>query len=407
MLESMKRGSDHGTRQRTAYADLLRWHERSTDVGQPTSYRGTRLSVDQVARVEEIVASDMIISLHDHVLGYPPDRSEFPELIRAGHDRVAIGGAARCSVTAVFDNGRDGSCCSTAAMTTSYQDLISALGLRMTEIARQDFVTKAESLDDLEDALATGRVAHIFCVESSAVIGQELNRLDVLYGIGVRQIGVTCAEANALGSGNRERGDGGLTYFGERAVTRMNELGLAIDISHCGDRTALEVIERSKQPVFITHAGSRSVRPSPVMKPDNVIRACAERDGLIGIAAMPSTPLSAAYSGSVLESLMEHFEFCVDLVGIEHVTFGPNTLFGECGPSDDGGERDPLNHDPQRGRSTREADSTDGRPSGRAESHAEAFPTIVRWLVTHDYSDDEIRAVIGRNTVRALAEIWR
>ena len=74
------------------------------------------------------------------------------------------------------------------------------------------------------------------------MIENEVDRLDVLYGFGVRQIGIAYSEANYLGSGLKERGDGGLTYFGEKAVERMNKLGIAIDISHSGDRTALDVI---------------------------------------------------------------------------------------------------------------------------------------------------------------------
>ena len=68
------------------------------------------------------------------------------------------------------------------------------------------------------------------------MIENEVDRLDILYGFGVRQIGIAYSEANYLGSGLKERGDGGLTYFGERAVARMNKLGIAIDISHSGDR---------------------------------------------------------------------------------------------------------------------------------------------------------------------------
>src|SRR3546814_7775453 len=77
------------------------------------------------------------------------------------------------------------------------------------------------------------------------MIENEVDRLDVLYGFGVRQMGIAYSEANTLGSGLKERGDGGLTFFGERAVKRMNQLGIAIDISHSGDRTCVDVIKAS------------------------------------------------------------------------------------------------------------------------------------------------------------------
>src|ERR1044072_1690716 len=126
----------------------------------------------------------------------------------------------------------------------------------MADMAHQDFVIKAETLEDIYAAHETGRLAHVFGLEAATMIENEVDRLDVLYGFGVRPIGIAYAEANALGAGRKERGDGGLTYFGERAVRRMNQLGLAIDISHSGDRTALDVINVSTKPVFITHCGS-------------------------------------------------------------------------------------------------------------------------------------------------------
>ena len=102
----------------------------------------------------------------------------------------------------------------------------------------------------------------------------------------------------------------------------MNTLGMVIDISHCGDRTSLDVIEASKSPVMITHAGARKVWDSPRMKPDEVLLACAEKGGVIRVCAAPNTTLSAKNSNEhTIESVMEHLEYLIDLVGIEHVGF--------------------------------------------------------------------------------------
>ena len=72
----------------------------------------------------------------------------------------------------------------------------------------------------------------MFGLEAATPIENEIDRLDVLYGLGIRQIGIAYSDANTLGSGLSEPTDGGLTAFGHRAVTRMNQLGLAIDLSH-------------------------------------------------------------------------------------------------------------------------------------------------------------------------------
>ena len=72
---------------------------------------------------------------------------------------------------------------------------------------------------------------------------RERDRIDILYGLGVRCMGICYNEANMLGSGLAERRDGGLTDFGYDCVKRMNKLGMLIDVSHAGDLTSLETIE--------------------------------------------------------------------------------------------------------------------------------------------------------------------
>lgn len=375
--------------------------EYAKQIGRVPEYRGLELSDTQLARVDQIFADETLISLHDHVQAYPADMSQLPEHIRAGREPTAYEGLARSGLTAVFDNGMDGTCCISSEAGWKYQDVLFDLGVRMSDIARQDFVMKAETVGDIEYAKQTGRVAHIFGLEAATMIENEVDRLDVLYGIGVRQIGIAYSESNTLGSGLKERSDGGLTYFGDRAVERMNKLGLAIDISHSGDQTSLDVIERSTKPVFITHAGARSVWPIKRMKPDEVIRACAERGGVIGIEAAPHTTISRDHPHHNLESVMDHFKYCVDLVGIEHVTFGPDTLFGDHVELHRVFRANLGGHLVRAGVEYEQVEYVDG-----VENPAEAFHNIVKWLVSHDYSDDEIRAVVGGNTLRVLGQVW-
>jgi membrane dipeptidase len=273
--------------------------------------------------------------------------------------------------------------------------------MRLCDLAHQDDVVVARGLADIEAAHREGRLALVLGLEAATPIENELDRIDILYGLGVRQMGIAYSEANALGSGLKERGDGGLTAFGERAVERMNKLGMAIDVSHSGDRTSLDVIEASTRPVLITHAGSRSVWDSRRMKPDEVIVACAERGGVIGLEAAPHTTLSEAHPAHSLESVMDHFTHCVELVGIDHVAFGPDTLFGDHV----GLHRafaTQLSVGELRGRQQfEEVDYVDG-----LENPGECFHNITGWLVRHGYSDDDIGKVLGGNALRALGEIW-
>jgi hypothetical protein len=110
----------------------------------------------------------------------------------------------------------------------------------------------------------------------------------------VRSIGVTYNEANQLGCGLREANDGGLTLFGRRAVRRMNQLGILIDCSHCGDQTTLDTIAASERPIVLSHIGARALWDSNRMAPDNVLLACAAEGGVIGVEAAPHNHLQPA-----------------------------------------------------------------------------------------------------------------
>lgn len=371
-------------------------------VGRVPPYQGLDLSGAQEERTRRLLTDEIVISLHDHPQVFPENlKDELREHIRTGREPTGYAGLARSGMTAVFDNCMDGTCCISSEAGWKYTDVLFDLGVRMSDLAHQDYVVKAETVSDIRNAQETGRIALVFGLEAATMIENEVDRLDVLYGFGVRQIGIAYSEANMLGSGLKERGDGGLTYFGERAVRRMNQLGLAIDVSHSGDRTSLDVIEASTQPIFITHCGSREVWPIARMKPDAILKACAERGGVLGLEAAPHTSLSREHPRHSLESVMDHFTHCVDVLGIEHVAFGPDTLFGDHVGLH---EAFAANLSIQQAHSDVQFEKVayvDG-----LENPAECFWNIIGWLVKHDYSDDEIRMVVGGNILRVLEQVW-
>ena len=184
-------------------------------------------------------------------------------------------------------------------------------------------------MQDIEEAHRSGRIAMVPCMEGAAMIENELDRLDVLFGLGVRMCGIAYSESNQLGGGVKDPGDGGLTRFGLDAVRRMNRLGMAIDLSHTGDVTAMETCRRSERPVFLSHSGARALFSERKLKEDDLLKAVAETGGVIGIEGSPHTTISPAHPRHSLESVMDHFEYCVDVMGIDHVGFGPDTFFGD------------------------------------------------------------------------------
>jgi len=374
--------------------------ELAPELGRVPAYN-LPLEREQAERARRLVAESVVISLHDHPSVYPLRIEQVHEYNRAGRQVTGFEGLARSGLTAVIDNFMDGACCITSPMGWKWNDVLHDLGMRLCDLAHQDDVILARGVADIERAHAEGRLALVAGLEASTMIENEVDRIDILYGFGVRQMGIAYSESNALGSGLKEKRDGGLTAFGERCVERMNRLGMAIDVSHSGDRTCLEVIAASGKPVLITHAGSRTVWDSPRMKRDEVIVECARKGGVIGLEAAPHTTLSEAHPAHSLESVMDHFTHCVELVGIDHVAFGPDTLFGDHVGLHRAFAAQLSVGELRGGQRFEEVDYVDG-----LENPGECFHNIAGWLVKHGYSDDDIRKVIGGNALRVLGEIW-
>jgi membrane dipeptidase len=358
------------------------------------------LDGQQTERAERLLRESVVVSLHDHPVVFPKDVAEIPAYNRTGRQRTAFEGLRRSGMTAVFDNMADGTACITGQAPWRWDDVVTDLGMRQADLAHQHGVVVARTVADILAAHEDGTVALVFGLEAATPIENELDRLDVLFGLGLRQIGIAYSDSNMLGAGLSDGPDGGLTVFGRKAVERMNAVGLAIDVSHSNDRTGVETCEASSKPVFITHAGARALWDIPRLKADPVLQAVADTGGVIGMSAAPHTTISTAHREHSIESVMDHFEYCAELVGIDHVAFGPDTLF-----VDHVGLHRQFAHLLAGATASAPEHPTVPYVAG-LESPEECFRNIVGWLVGHGYSDDDIRAVVGGNVLRALREIW-
>ncbi len=367
--------------------------------GRVPRYDG-RFDVATVERAERLLSDHVIVSLHDHPVLFPADMALTPQYNRTGRQHTAFAGLAESGLTIVFDNMMDGTAYVTGTAPWQWEDVVTDLGMRQADIAHQEQVVVVRSLADIESAKREGRTGIVFGLEAATPIGNSLDRIDVLYGLGLRQIGIAYSDSNALGAGLNEADDYGLTDFGRRAVRRMNSLGLAIDVSHSSDRTGIETAAASAAPVLMTHAGARALWDIPRLKSDDALRAVAETGGVIGISAAPHTTISSRHRKHSIASVMDHLHYCAELVGIEHVAFGPDTLYGDhvglhrtfsalLGHSAEHGPEHPV------------VEYVDG-----VENPSESFHNLAAWLVRDGLSDDEIVAVLGGNVLRALGEIW-
>src|SRR6266446_9461574 len=363
--------------------------------------RKVEVSSAQEERVQRVLDEYPAVSLHDHCFVVPVDFADLAEYRRQGRDWTGYAGMAQSGLDAVFDCLMDGTATITSKAGWKWDDIIYDLGMRMGDIAHQDFVIRGESLDDIKRAKENGQIAFIASLEAATAIENEVDRLDILYGLGIRSSGIAYSETNTLGRGLKEARDGGLTEFGRQAVRRMNKLGIAIDISHSGDQTSLDTIQVSDKPIFITHAGARGLWNTKRMKPDEVLKALAAKGGVIGIEAAPHTTLTEKHPLHSLESGMDHVAYCVELMGIDHVGLGPDTLFG-----DHVGLHRAFAAALSLARIQQGVKYTPVRFVDGMESPAEAMPNAARWLVAHGYKDADVAKILGGNVLRVLKETW-
>jgi membrane dipeptidase len=190
---------------------------------------------------------------------------------------------------------------------------------------------------------------------------------------------------NLIGCGCGDRRDTGLTPFGIDVVAAMNHAGMAIDVSHAGERTTLDAIEASQKPVLITHSNCRALVPHPRCKSDEVIRAMAAKGcvmGLTGIRAFVSRRDRAT-----LEDLLDHYDHVARVAGVEYVAIGSDS--------------DPDGRDQQLPRSWYRLPIEIS-----ARNHALRIFDLAEGLVRRGYSDADIRLILGGNVQRVLRNIF-
>lgn len=363
---------------------------------------------------QSLIEDNIVVDLHEHPVLYPKDLSRHYN--NQGRERLAYEALSNSGIDCVFDNMMDGGCAITSLHGNHWTDVIQNLGMRLCDIAQQDFVLHCKTVKDIERAYKTGKLAWVAVIETLNCIENEVDRIDVLQGLGIRQAGITYSESNMLGSGLKERGDSGLTDFGYDCVIRMNKVGMLIDVSHCGDKTALDTIKASDDPIIISHCGSREITPTTRMLPDDVLQTCAEKGGVLGIEMAGAIVRTKEHPVASLEAYMDQIEYCIDLLGIDHVGFGPDTLYGDhielYRSGAEKNKRRGLGHIK---RPDKEGDEYLGISMNLdeipdyvkgMENPNESIKNPVRWMIKNGYSDEEISKVMGGNALRVLKEVW-
>jgi membrane dipeptidase len=261
---------------------------------------------------------------------------------------------------------------------------------------------------DIDAARAEGKVGLIMGWQDTKMLGDKASRLKAFHRLGLRIVQLTYNEACPVGDGCLETRDAGLSKFGFEVVDEMNRLGMAIDLSHCGERTAFEAARHSEQPVLLTHANAKAVTYRVRNKTDETIRAVAESGGLVGASIHgfmnwdgdPARP-------PTLELFMKHLKHMVNLVGIEHVSFGT-----DMAALDDYDAADRILEMSYKLYPGATADFVNAFGNTLAKRYPDELnnPALMHRktdaLLAAGFKESEVEKIMGRNLYRVLDEIW-
>ena len=246
---------------------------------------------------------------------------------------------------------------------------------------RPDAFVRIASAADLARAKAEDKVGILIGFQNSDHFRTAAD-VALFQGLGQRVSQLTYNARNRIGGGCFAAG-AGLTPFGAEIVAEMNRTGMAVDISHCSDRTCLDALAASRKPVLITHSNCRSLAAHPRCKPDEVIRRVAAGGGVMGITVIPAFVRQGRQA--TLADVLDHFDHVARLVGAEHVGLGSDADVDAVDPH------------------TRQV-----RPRYRVTGMRPARRVfeLTDGLLRRGYGDRAIEGILGGNFQRALTGIW-
>lgn len=262
---------------------------------------------------------------------------------------------------------------------------------------RGDICLRIDSAADLDRVKSSGKFGVLIGVQNADHF-QTLDDVDYFHGLGLRVAQLTYNTRNLIGNGATERRDDGLSDYGLAVVERMNRAGIAVDVSHCGDRTPLDAFEVSKKPVLITHSNCRALVPAhPRLKTDEAIRKMAAKGGVMGITGMRMFVRDR--EPTTLEHALDHFDHVARLAGVEHVGLGSDSdLYGYDKLPPEVIARMRAGYKGSYG--LREKIDIEGL------DHPKRVYDLAEGLVRRNYSGRSIELILGGNFKRALSQIW-
>lgn len=243
------------------------------------------------------------------------------------------------------------------------------------QVAALDGIEMAYSAGDVLRITQSGRKAPLMGLEGGHALQGSVEVLERLAEAGIRYVTLTHANTNgwADSSGDAPRWNG-LNDLGRELVRAMNRLGVLVDLSHVSDSTFYDALAVSEAPVILSHSSARALNPHARNVTDAMLRALADNGGVIMINFY-SRYIAQRGNPATLRDILDHIDHAVEVAGIDHVGLGSDF---------------------------------DGVPFlPRGMEDATRLPHITYELLKRGYSEEDVRKILGGNTLRVLADAER
>jgi len=284
--------------------------------------------------------------------------------------------------------------------------------LRYRKIIQEnsDLLTLTLNTEDIRNAQKSRKLGVVFGFQDTLAI-EEVEHLEAFYALGVRIVQLTYNAQNLAGTGCCEISGGKITYYGQKLIRKMEELKIALDLSHCGDETTESALEYAERPVLFTHVGVRSLcNAYGRAKTDKQFEMVARTGGMAGVCFAPyfvkRDPVTFQVLPSTVKDVIDAIQYVVRRIGVNHVGFGSDLarIWFDLG-------RTPPDSSMRLWRELRPdvfgrgpTETYDPFPVG-LQKHSELI-NLTAELMERGFSREDVQKILGGNFLRVLGKIW-
>ncbi len=247
-----------------------------------------------------------------------------------------------------------------------------------------------ETVDDILSSKQDGKLAISFNFQGTNALDGNVDMVEPLYKLGVRQMLMAYNKKNLVGDGCHERTDCGLSQFGVELVHELNRVGMIVDCSHTGYRTSMEVMEVSTEPVIFSHSNPRALWEHDRNIRDDQAIACAQTGGLVGVVGVG---IFMGDNDASTGTLFRQIDYYAELIGTTHIGLGLDYVYDV--------------EDMQRCMAGLNSPAHGNYDNMTNFFQPEQLPELTEVMLANGYSDQAVHGILGENFLRVARQVWR